>query len=564
MQDISQSTQLSSGFSTLDWIVLGSYFIVLMVTGWIFARKDRADTEDYFLGGRKIPAWAVAISIVATSLSAATFIGVPELSYSGDLTYLATNIGMIIAALIIAFLFIPRFYQTRSASIYELLERRMGSGARRAASVSFLFGRVLASGARVFAASIPLSMVIFGIEAGVEPSKLMISIGALSVAAIGYTLWGGIASVIWSDVLQYVVLVGAAIVAILLIANSINAPLDVVLETLRTPTTADGEALGSKLKVFEWGPYGFDPRHPVDFAAPFAIPACLIGYTLLGIGSYGTDQDLAQRMLTCKDAKSGARSVLMGIVLAIPTVLLFLIVGLMLWIVYQRPELTDAPLQRTQATSGDSLRVFLEYILTEIPSGVRGLMMAGLFAAGLSSMNSAINAMGAAFISDLYRPLVPNRTEKHYLSLGRISVITAGIVLGVFACVCIHWKDANRDTLIDFALSVMGIAYAGLVGVFLTAVLSKRGSNKSAISALFVGFVWMLCSQQFIYTAAFGWLSDFLLLDGTVPINLFDESPVRSFYDIHHTWKLTLGVVLSASICMMGSAHTSAENRQAP
>lgn len=550
MQEISQSSQLSAGFSTLDWIVLGSYFIVLMVTGWFFARKDRADTEDYFLGGRKIPAWAVAISIVATSLSAATFIGVPELSYSGDLTYLATNIGMIIAALIIAFLFIPRFYQTRSASIYELLERRMGSGARRAASVSFLFGRVLASGARVYAASIPLSMVIFGIEDGLEPSKLMISIAALSIAAIGYTLWGGIASVIWSDVLQYAVLVGAGVVAIILIANSINAPMDVVLDSFQNPTNANGEPLGSKLKIFEWGPNGFDIRHPIDFAAPFAIPACLIGYTLLGIGSYGTDQDLAQRMLTCKDAKAGARSVLMGIVLAIPTVLLFLVVGLMLWIVYQRPELTDAPIQRSQATSGDSLRVFLEYILTQIPPGVRGLMMAGLFAAGLSSMNSAINAMGAAFISDLYRPLVPNRTEKHYLALGRFSVVTAGIVLGAFACVCIYWKDANGYTLIDFALSVMGFAYAGLVGVFLTAIITKRGSNLSAIIALFIGFLWMLGSQPFMI--------------GTVIDLETSDSALSRYAGIHHTWKLTLGVILSASICMIGSTHASDENRQAP
>lgn len=528
----------------LDWMILGCYFLVLMITGWYFARKDRTNTEDYFLGGRKMPAWAVAISIVATSLSAATFIGVPELSYTGDLTYLATNIGMIIAACIIAFLFIPRFYQTRSASIYELLERRMGSGARRAASVSFLLGRVLASGARVFAASIPLSMVIFGIEAGLEPSKLMISISALSIAAIAYTLWGGIASVIWSDVLQYVVLVGAAIVAIVLIASSINAPMNVVLDALQNPVDAGGEPLGSKLKIFDWG------KNSIDFTAPFAIPACLIGYTLLGIGSYGTDQDLAQRMLTCKDAKAGARSVLMGIVLAIPTVLLFLVVGLMLWIVYQRPELTDAPIQRAASTDGDSLRVFLEYILTQIPPGVRGLMMAGLFAAGLSSMNSAINAMGAAFISDLYRPLVPDRSEKHYLGLGRISVVTAGIVLGVFACVCIYWKDANKDTLINFALSVMGFAYAGLVGVFLTAILTKRGSNISAIIALIIGFVWMLFSQPFMIAMV---------------VDLENTNSVLSQYaGIHFTWKLTLGVILSASICMIGRRQNSEQSLQAP
>jgi solute:Na+ symporter, SSS family len=478
-----------------------------------------------------MPSWAVAVSIVATSLSAATFIGAPELSYSGDLTYLATNIGMIIAAIVIAFLFIPRFYETQSASIYEFLERRMGVGARRAASLAFLIGRVLASGARVFAAAIPLSMVIFGIDAGLEPQSLILSIAALSTVAVLYTLWGGISSVIWSDVLQYVILVGAAITAIVLISRSIHAPWSEVFDTLRNTSAPDGSEHASKLTLFDWS---------MDFKHPFAIPACLIGYTLLGIGSYGTDQDLAQRMLTCKDSKAGARSVIMGILLGVPTVLVFLVVGLMLWIAYQHPQLTDQPLTRSSDTGG--LRVFLEYILTQIPPGIRGLMMAGLFAAGLSSMNSAINAMGAAFISDLYRPLNPEKSEQHYVKLGRVSVVVAGIVLGIFACVCIYWIDANGYTLIDFALSVMGFAYAGLVGVFLTAALSKRGSNGSAIAALLIGFLWMLGSQPFILA---------LVTD------LDSESIIADYGSIHHTWKLTLGVLISSAVCLLGKTQRS-------
>lgn len=516
----------SSGFAAADWLVLGGYFVLLLGTGWYFARRERKDTTDYFLGGRKMPAWAVAVSIVATSLSAATFIGAPELSYTGDLTYLATNLGMIIAAILIAFLFIPRFYETQSASIYEYLERRMGVGARRAASLAFLFGRVLASGARVFAAAIPLSMVIFGIEKGLDTQPLILSIATLSMVAVIYTLWGGISSVIWSDVLQYVILVGAALTAIYLIARSIEAPWGEVFETLRNPTADPND---SKLTVLDWS---------MDWTSPFAIPACLIGYTLLGIGSYGTDQDLAQRMLTCKDSKAGARSVIMGILLGVPTVLVFLVVGLMLWITYQHPELTGQPLARDESSGG--LRVFLEYILTEIPQGVRGLMMAGLFAAGLSSMNSAINAMGASFITDLYQPIFPNKDERHYLRLGRLSVLVAGVVLGAFACLCIFWKDANGYTLIDFALSVMGFAYAGLVGVFLSATITKRGSNISAIMALLIGFLWMLGSQPFVLTQ----------INGENP-----ESLLNRYANIHHTWKLTLGVMISTAVCMLGKSQ---------
>jgi len=527
----------NQGFSGMDWVVLGGYFLLLAVTGWIFAKREQKNATDYFLGGRKMPVWAVAISIVATSLSAATFIGAPELSYGGDLTYLATNIGMILAALVIAFLFIPRFYQTQSASIYQFLEQRNGIGARRAASVSFLIGRVMASGARVFAASIPLSMVIFGIDRGLEPATLMLSILVLTVVATCYTLWGGIASVIWSDVLQYLVLIGAALTAIVLIWQTIDAPMNEVLETFTNRADQDGEPLGSKLAVFDWS---------FDLARPFAIPACIIGYTMLGIGSYGTDQDLAQRMLTCKDAKAGAKSVIMGILLAVPTVAIFLAVGLMLWIAYEHPELTSEPIARVSGGDGDNLRVFLEYILTQIPPGVRGLMMAGLFAAGLSSMNSAINAMGAAFVSDLYRPLRPGRDERHYLKLGRLSVIVSGIVLGGFACVCIYWKDASEYSLIDFALSVMGLAYAGLVGVFLTSILTRRGSSWSAIAALVVGFLWMFGSQSFI-------LRNFVDLNDT-------ESIVARYASVHHTWKLTLGVLISSAVCVLGKNSASIQD----
>tara|TARA_R110002095_G_scaffold40103_1_gene37122 strand:- start:966 stop:1454 length:489 start_codon:yes stop_codon:yes gene_type:complete len=156
-------------------------------------------------------------------------------------------------------------------------------------------------------------------------------------------------------------------------------------------------------------------------------------------------------------------------------------------------------------------------------------------------MNSAINAMGAAFIADLYRPLVPNREEKHYVKFGRISVIVAGVVLGGFACVCIYWKDANGYTLIDFALSVMGFAYAGLIGVFFTAIFTRRGNDLSAIAALIIGFLWMLGSQPFLLAT---------LTDHDQP-----ESFLNTYASIHHTWKLTLGVLISSAVCMLGKSR---------
>ncbi|MFG0245905.1 MAG: sodium:solute symporter [Phycisphaerales bacterium JB052] len=521
----------TTGFGQIDVAVLGGYFLMLAITGVLFARKEPEGSDDYFLGSRSIPPWAVAISIVATSLSAVTFIGAPEQAYKGDLTYLATNIGMVLAAVVIALVFIPAFYHSGSASIYELLEERFGSAARKSASITFLIGRMLASGARVYAGAIPASIVLFGIDRGTQPQYLIGAIAVLAFVGIIYTLAGGIRSVIWSDVIQFGILIGAALCAIFVIISTINAPLDTVLHELRT-----GAAEGaSKLTLFD---LSFDGQ------APFSLPACIIGFTLLGIGSYGTDQDLAQRMLTCKDAKQGARSVIVGILLGIPSVTIFLTLGLLLWVLYQRPELTSVA---NSVPPEDSTTIFLHYILTQIPPGVRGLMMAGLFAAGLSSLNSAINAMSAAFISDLYEPIMTRRRgkplhEQHLVRVGQIGVIAWGIVLGLFACVCIFWKNSNNDTLIVFALSVMSFAYAGLIGVFFCALLTNRGSSCSVIAALIVGFAWMLMTQRFVYDA----------------VPSIHGPRIEYFYGINFTWKLTIGVLLSTSICTLGRPQPKA------
>jgi len=535
---------VSNTFGLLDWSVLAGYFAILAITGTLFARKKPSDGADYFLGSKSMPSWAVAISIVATSLSAVTFIGAPQQAYNGDLTYLATNIGMIFAAILIAFAFIPVFYRAGSASIYELLETRFGPAARKSASITFLIGRVLASGARVYAGAIPAAIVLFGLKKGTQPEYLMGAIAVLTLVGIVYTLAGGIRSVIWSDVIQFGILIGAALCAIVLIVNSINAPLGDVLTELRSGG-ADGT---SKLTLFDSGMRSIESdgvqQSYFDWSAPFSLPACIIGFTLLGIGSYGTDQDLAQRMLTCKDAKQGARSVIAGILLGIPSVAIFLTLGLLLWVLYMRPELTGI---EGATAPEDSVTVFLHYILTQIPPGVRGLMMAGLFAAGLSSLNSAINAMSAAFISDLYEPIMTRRRgesvpQQELVRVGRIGVISWGIVLGVFACVCIFWKSSNNDTLINFALGVMGFAYAGLVGVFFCALFTRRGSSASVIAALITGFVWMFITQTFVYKN----------------ITVIQTPSIEYFYGIHFTWKLTIGVMLSFSVCALGSRQPRA------
>lgn len=487
-------TRLSSDLSVYDWLVLGGYFAVLAVTGVWYARREQRTTDDYFLGGRKMPAWAVGISIVATSMSAASFIGVPQQGYTGDLTYLSTNIGMVIAAFVVAFVFIPAFYRRRVRTIYELLDQRYGRGAMQATSGAYMLGRIMASGVRVFIGAIPASIILFG-EHGLEPGNLCIAIAGLTVVGIVYTLAGGISSVIWTDVIQMVVLLGACVLAILLIA--LKLPISASEAAGLLANRGDGQA--SKLVLFQTRS-GTEPW----WTMPFSLPAVIVGFTLMGIASYGTDQDLTQRMLTCKDEKSAARSVIGGILFGVPSVALFLVVGLLLWLFYQQPQMWGDHGLEAPAVPEDSRRVFLSFIIHHMPPGVSGLMMAGLFAAGLSSLNSGINAMASTFINDFYRRMRPGADERHYLKAGRFAVVGWGLILGAFAIVCVFWQSREGElreggTLLTFALSVMTFAYAGLIPVFLTALLTKGGTTAGVITTLITGFVLVLGMQDILW-----------------------------------------------------------------
>ena len=278
----------------LDWLVLVAYGMVLVATGWYFNRKAAKDTGEYFLGGRRMPVWAVAVSVVATSLSAATFVGGPQQAYAGNLTYLASNIGMILAALLVATLIIPAFYREGVATPYGFLEKRMGHNARRAAATAFLAGRVMASGARVYIIGIPAAMIMFGDPslnpetAGVPEWQIVVAIIAMTVVSIAYTLAGGVRSVIWTDVIQMAVFLTAIGAAIWLLIDRIPGGAETAIETLSAATTETG---ASKLTLIDLS---------VNFDAPYTLLACCTGFVLMGIASYGLDQDMTQRMLTCK------------------------------------------------------------------------------------------------------------------------------------------------------------------------------------------------------------------------------------------------------------------------
>jgi SSS family transporter len=474
-------TPARPGFETLDWLVLALYFALLAATGWWFSRRVKG-AQEFFLAGRAMPVWAVAVSVLATSLSAATFLGAPEQAYEADLTYLSATIGTILAALIVASAFVPAFYWHRVTTAYELLEVRFGVAARRAASAMFMLGRVFANGARVYIAAHALSYIVF---ADTAPAHLLLAAAVLTAAGVLYTIAGGIESVIWADAVQAVIFVGSVAAAILLLLWKIPAPLDELTAALRTA----GEGGASKLTLISTTT---DPR------TPFTLWTALTGFTLLNLAALGTDQDLVQRMLTCRSTLKASWSVIWSQIIAIPLVAGFSILGLLLFVYYKRPDLMHATSLAEPPPGKESL---LRFITQDMPPGMSGLMMAGLFAVGLTSLNSALNAMSSTFVSDFYRPLRPARREEHYLLVARLGVAGWGIVMGLFAAFCIWWQSQpdRAGTLLQLALGVMVYAYTGLLAVFCCALFTKRGSTRSVLAALAAGFLLTLALEPILF-----------------------------------------------------------------
>lgn len=527
MQDEAVSLSGQVRLAGLDWVVLAAYGLALVGAGWWFSRRRVGSSSEYFLAGRSMPAWAVALSALATAQSAATFIGVPEQSYAGNLTYLLGNIGPLLAAVVVARVFLPAYYRAGVGSPYELLETRFGVTARVATSWTYLLGRMLASGARTYMGALPLSLAVFG---DASTQHVAMSIGVIMLVATVLTLVGGIRSVIWTDVLQVCVYMGAAVAAVVVLLVLIPAPISAIAATLQE---------AGKLRVLDWGVSSAG----VAWGSPFTVLTACTGLMLLNLAAYATDQDLVQRSLTCTSAGQAARSVWYATLLGIPVGLVFLVIGLLLFVYYQRPELMGAA--RPAVVPGQSKDVFQMFILSDMPVGVRGLMIAGVLAIGPLGINATLNSMASTLMGDTIARgrarggEVPASIGKRDVFLGRLCVVACGAVLAATSMLCVVWHQRAGVSLIEFALSIMAFAYTGLLGVFLVALLTRRGSSASVVAALVAGLVVTALLQPmvmgWIWGEKSGWPAWISALGGLA-------SP----------WRMVMGTGIAVVVCLMG------------
>ena len=449
-----------------------------------------------------MPLLAVAISILATSQSAATFLGVPEFSYAHNFTLIGFYFSSLLGVLFVAKFFVPKFYEINAITVYELLEKRYGASAKNQAGVMFLVGRIMASGARLYVAALAISMILF---LDITLAHMTLSILLLVLGALAYTYFGGVKSVILSDVIQAITYVSAGLVVAFYLYTSLSEVN--ILEVL---------AQNHKLVFIDTALDG-----------KFSLIGLLTGWLLLNIAAFGLDQDMTQRVLACKNKDEASRALILSILFTIPIVLLFLLIGALLFVHYESADVV-------QNFQGEKITIFMYYILNEMPEGLRGFVTVGAIAAALSSTNSVLGALSSVAIEDLYRPWKlkksPQTQEPHFIKASRNSVLLFALILSLMAILSYFWQRYSDLSLIGFVLGIMAFAYTGLLGVFFSAIFTSRGSAKTVPYALGGGFLTVLTLQPYTFNIHIGF-----------------------------SWQITLGTLVAFGIMQMQKSTSTSQ-----
>ena len=434
----------NTGFTPLDFFILLSYLIATLLFGaWV--GRGQKNIGDYFLGAKRISWWVICGSIVATETSTLTFIGVPALSYAGALTFLQIGFGYILGRVLISIFLIPAYFKREIQTAYELLTSRFGQRAHSFSAALFQITRALADGVRLFATALVLSVI-----ADLSDLWGVIIIGVIPVI---YTLYGGMRSVVWNDVVQLMVYLLGALGAVYILLEAIPGGWSTVV------TQAQG--LG-KFQVFDF---------TTGFTTPYTFWACLLGGAALTFATHGTDQMMVQRYLACGNQRDSQVALIVSGLVVFLQFGLFLLIGTLLSVFYQGREFSPT----------DS--VVPIFMLEQMPSGLRGLVFAAIFAAAMSTLSSSLNSLASSSINDFYKNyLVKEARDSHYLRASRVFTLTWGTVLIGISLLARNW-----GSVLEAGLTITGMTMGSLLGIFLLGAWTRRIRQTSALVGMIGG-----------------------------------------------------------------------------
>ncbi|GAB4188390.1 MAG: hypothetical protein Kow00105_03010 [Phycisphaeraceae bacterium] len=492
---------LSGHFTLLDWGVMVGYLILTSILGVGLAGKQQS-MQDFFRGGDKLPWYAVSGSMIATIISAVTFIGVPAIVYreTGDFTYLQFGIiAGLLSRLFVAFVLVPAYYKHRVYSPYDYMGRQLGESARTVTTAMFSLMGLLAQAARVYLTAIILELVLhdqlLAIQDMTGLSPLVSSVTLVGIIAVIWTLLGGIATVVWTDVMLFLVFVIGGVVALLVVAHHLPGGLGQIVN--------EGWEAG-KFRLWRFSEADSPgPGWMNTFTSPYTLAAAFIAVTFGNIGAYGTDQLLAQRIFCCK-SRGAAQLAVIASWAAEAVVALMLLVGVGLWAFYKHnPDALIGEAAAKVAENPDN--IFPVFILTVVPQGLTGLIVAGIFAAAISSLTSILAALSQTSMSAVYLPLRgidPDNPEhsqhnREVLFASRLLIVFWGTALclmafGIDAYVRTMQERGKDVPFLDLALGLASYVIGALLATFLLAwlPLKKNGYGLFWAAPLSVLMVW--------------------------------------------------------------------------
>ncbi len=458
-----------SSMGVLNWIVIAAYFCLLAFIGFYFARRQK-NTNDYFKGGGRIPWWAAGLSLFGTALSAITFMAIPAKAFATDWSYALFNTGIVFVAPVIVLLFIPYFRGLNITTAYQYLEIRFSALIRVICSLAFIIFQVGRMGVVLFLPSIALN-VVTGMD-------IFLCIGIMGVCSIIYTMFGGIEAVVWTDAIQVIILLGGALLSIVFISLEIPGGFTQAIST----AAADGK--------FSLGSTGFD-------LTDATVWTVLLASFFTNITTYGTDQSMVQRYLTTSTETAAKKSVWTNALLTIPATIIFFLIGTLLYVYYKvHPEGVSITVN-----SGDA--IFPWYIFTQLPAGLTGLLISGIFAAAMSTLSGSMNSVATAYIVDIY-PRITNKGAGS-LKSAKIATCVAGLISLSFAFLMATW---NISSLWDEFNKILGLILGAMGGLFVLGMVTKRANTGGAIIGIVVSMVVQFFVARFhtfhllLYTAS--------------------------------------------------------------
>jgi SSS family transporter len=473
------------GLNALDLGVIVAYLAGVTLFGLHFRRKQQT-LRNYFLAGNSIPWWAISLSIVAAETSTLTVISIPGMAYDKDFRFLQLVIGYLIGRVVVSFVFIPQYFRGELVTAYQLMERRFGQRLRTLTAGMFLLTRAAAEGVRVFAVALVVRIALGNLLSGLgEFGRDLCAIAIVTLLTLIYTFEGGMAAVIWTDVVQLTIYVAGTVVGFFTILHLVPGG----WQTMHTMASQAG-----KFHVFDlsW-----------NLTSTYTLWAGLIGGAFLTTASHGTDQLIVQRLLSARSERQSKIALLSSGVAILFQFSLFLLVGAMLYVFYRLFPPTVA------FTGTDT--IFPIFIVDRMPHGISGLLISAILAAAMSNLSAALNSLSSTTIVDFYGRVRPESTEQRRVELSRFATVGWAVLLFGLALLARH-----GGKVLEVGLSIASVAYGSLLGVFLLGVLTQKASERGAMVGMILGFVlnlylWLFTGVAFTWYVVLGSIVTFVV-----------------------------------------------------